>query len=864
MTDRKQSKAPGEGVTSAVASFLRKLAQQQVRRPLLFVFIALFVTIGSLPIAMRLTLNGDIAALLPDTAPSVVDLEQMVDRFGVASTLSVAVQAPDRDTAFEATRALGQRLEQADDPDLVSVDWGLEQFQDFVERHKHLYADKDFLEKFQKDLHARVEWEVEHESPFALGLDDDLDVQEPPTIEELKQRLEDEAERAQADLPKYDQGVFSHTELPLAVIFLRTNIDSKRLPDSKKLIARIKDHLAELKQANPKFGPVYLEFGGDLMDTAYETELLATQMAFATTLTLIAVMLAVYFFFRSWRAVPLLGLAIIPPVAATFAVAQLAVGFLNTSTAFLMSIVIGNGINPNVIWLARYFEERVDGNEGESAIFTSHRSTWAATLVASMAAGLAYASLAITDFRGFRDFGIIGGVGMLLCWLSAYLLLPAIALVGERIRPVRPKRDASNSNPYGRFFGWLAFSRPRTALAVGAVITVISAVALVIAILRNPIEYDFRNLTSERNPDNRITWVNQRQGEIVSETTTGSAIAILAPSRQDAPVVVEKLKAYREQHPDILGPIRSIDSLLPDAQAEKLPIIRDLREDLLRARKFADPDERDELEKHIPPEDLEPITAEDLPEDVARTFTEQDGTLGRLVFSEHHTSQNNWDGKYWMQWAEAVRSFEIDGKRPPSTGNPMVFADVLHSLATEGPLAIIAALTSTILLLLFSLRRWRDRLLTLGALLAGILWMAGAMALCRIKLNFLNFVAFPVTFGNGVDYGVNVISRHIVEEEKLGDSKLAIREAVERTGGAVVLCSLTTIIGYISLYTSSNKALNSFGAAMAISEITCVATAVLVMPAWLILHLEKKSAAAAKQAKDVAPTFDDTSDSKRT
>ena len=57
---------------------------------------------------------------------------------------------------------------------------------------------------------------------------------------------------------------------------------------------------------------------------------------------------------------------------------------------------------------------------------------------------------------------------------------------------------------------------------------------------------------------------------------------------------------------------------------------------------------------------------------------------------------------------------------------------------------------------------------------------------------------------------------------------------IAESGGAVILCSLTTIIGYASLYVSANQALNSFGAAMAISEVTCLLAAVISMPAFLL------------------------------
>jgi predicted RND superfamily exporter protein len=99
-------------------------------------------------------------------------------------------------------------------------------------------------------------------------------------------------------------------------------------------------------------------------------------------------------------------------------------------------------------------------------------------------------------------------------------------------------------------------------------------------------------------------------------------------------------------------------------------------------------------------------------------------------------------------------------------------------------------------------------------------------------------VAFPITFGNGVDYGVNVMRRYTTEEGREGVDP--VRASIEETGGAVILCSLTTVIGYATLYTSANKALNSFGAAMTISELTCLFAAVLTMPAILLLLRRRK------------------------
>jgi hypothetical protein len=98
----------------------------------------------------------------------------------------------------------------------------------------------------------------------------------------------------------------------------------------------------------------------------------------------------------------------------------------------------------------------------------------------------------------------------------------------------------------------------------------------------------------------------------------------------------------------------------------------------------------------------------------------------------------------------------------------------------------------------------------------------------RVKLQFLNFIALPITFGIGVDYAVNVVSRYV--REGAGGAITAIRE----TGGAVILCSLTTTLGYLALVRSMNFAVRSLGIAAVLGEVSCMLAAVLVLPAGLV------------------------------
>ena len=131
---------------------------------------------------------------------------------------------------------------------------------------------------------------------------------------------------------------------------------------------------------------------------------------------------------------------------------------------------------------------------------------------------------------------------------------------------------------------------------------------------------------------------------------------------------------------------------------------------------------------------------------------------------------------------------------------------------------------------------WPVRILTDFGKSEFVLWLLAATMVFGIKINFINFVAFPITFGIGVDYAVNVMARY------LRDGARNIGAAVRGTRGAVGLCSLTTIIGYSSLLVAQNVGLFLFGLLAVLGEIACLTTAVVVLPSVILLLRPAKNA----------------------
>ncbi len=814
-----------------MSGFLESLSRLQVRRPFAILGAALVICVVSASFVRDLGLDSRFIALLPENRPSVQDLERAEERVRGLSALTVAVQSPSGD--LEAMRAFVRDLAaalQALPPDEIgSVDWNVGAYDDFVRDHKHLYASLDLLERLRDALEERHDREVLKRNPFWFDLREEG---EGETLEDVLDELEAESERGEERSEKFPDGFYQHQDGDLIALFVRSEIGGDANA-AGRVIERTKKQVEALDPSS--YGPdLKITFSGEVIIAQEEQQAIARELVLATTLTVASVLLLIVVFFGRPRSIVLLGAGLVPPVLASFAVADLTVGSLNTSTAFLGSIIIGNGVNPNIIWLSRYFEERRGGRDVGDAIFRAHENTWLATLIASGAAALAYGSLMITDFRGFRDFGIIGGVGMVFCWISAITILPAAVAAYERFRPFPTGRKKKGRwGGYANGFAALAKRAPRTVIGASIGLSAIAIAFVAYAVIQDPFEYDFRNLRSVREEGHsearRVQW---RVNSILASHEQGRGIAVLLDSVDDVPIIEQQLD---EMPPSIHAGYHSLFDFLPSDIDEKLTLLDEIRELSLDIReKIEDEETIQKIDDNIPPEKIDVPTLEDLPDEVALRFAEKDGTRGRIMVVQESEEFSTWDGRYLVRWAEALRTLRMsNGERPPLAGRAPVFADMISAVYGDMPKAITAAFLATVVLLLVSFRQRIDSLLCIMALLMGILWMAGTMAAIGMKLNFLNFVAFPITFGNGVDYSINVMRRYRLEQ-RAGSSDPVLL-AVRRSGGAVVLCSMTTIIGYTSLYVSANQAMNSFGLAMAISEVTCLLAAVLTMPAVMIL-----------------------------
>src|SRR6185312_17214387 len=145
-----------------------------------------------------------------------------------------------------------------------------------------------------------------------------------------------------------------------------------------------------------------------------ETSALITDLSISSIVVAVLVVLVIILYYGWSKSIVVLLPPLLLATVFAFALASLPplnVTELNSNTAFLGSIIVGNGINFGIVLLARYVEARRAGSDVRSSLELAVWGARAGTLSAALAAGVSYASLALTDFRGFRQFGFIGGIG---------------------------------------------------------------------------------------------------------------------------------------------------------------------------------------------------------------------------------------------------------------------------------------------------------------------------------------------------------------------------------------------------------------------------------------------------------------------
>jgi len=844
---------------SVIDELLARYTAWAVRHARRVVLICLLLACAGWALASRLEINGDFVSLLPTKSRAAQLFAHALSRKGgAASTLIVVIESPDAPANRQFIDALATKLRTLPPSLVASVQTGSRAERAYFRDNRWLFASERELllvrcELEREDTRATGGFDLEDDC--ASEVDDELRAhgvepssesaataltsaaetpQEKPRSPLARVRATLEAKAAAQDRFKTDY--FANEAGTRYALVVRSPNAGMGEFGSDELLRRVTTGVNELEpkrfQANAAVG-----FAGDIPNAVAERKSLIEDMTLVSALAIFLILAVILLYFRSLLALVHIGFAVALGGGVAFGAAALVVGHLNIATSFLGSIILGNGINTPIIYLARFREQRAAGAEIsvalQAAALDCRRGTW----LGALAAAAAYSALGVTSFRGFSEFGLIGGVGMLACWFAAFGVCPAsIALIAGWQKPSKAAPAAYNpflARPLARFVGFLA----PFVLSLAAVVAFAFAHPIT-HYLSNPWEYDFSKLRSASSSRAGAGHWSQRADDIFQ--TRGSPELLLANSADEALTVAAAVQRRDREHfgGALVEKVTTVYDYLggaPEVVARKLVILADIRARFDRSSKHLSADDRAFAEAFRPPESLRALGPTDLPPLLRERFSEKDGRFGTPVYVDIDRNLSRSQGEHLLHIADLLEGVTgSDGQPVPNASRATVFAEMIRSMTRDAPRAVLVAALVVTLVSVLATRGVVPLSAVLGSLLLGVWTTLGVAAVFDVRLNFLNFVAIPLTFGIGVEYAINLYDRM----RALGGD---ITRGIESAAGAVATCSLTTMLGYGSLLVGDNLALRSFGKYAVFGELACLVTALLVMPSALLLWQRQRA-----------------------
>ena len=185
-----------------------------------------------------------------------------------------------------------------------------------------------------------------------------------------------------------------------------------------------------------------------------------------------------------------------------------------------------------------------------------------------------------------------------------------------------------------------------------------------------------------------------------------------------------------------------------------------------------------------------------------------------------YSKKDIWDGLFTSPFLETmIRNV------PDATGSPVFMVELVESSRREGVRAFVVALIAILILLFIDFRSIKTTLIAMIPLLMSVVWLLGLMGLFDIKYTIVNVIGLPLLLGIGIDDGVHVIHRYRVE----GKDRLVY--SMSSIGKAIMLTSVTTMLGFGSLMSSDYRGYIGLGLIVTLGIGLCFITSVIILPA---------------------------------
>ena len=506
---------------------------------------------------------------------------------------------------------------------------------------------------------------------------------------------------------------------------------------------------------------------------------------------------------------------------------------LSMVSSMLTAVVTVIGVATVVHVIVRFQEGRLRGLPPEAALLRAGRLLAIPILWACATDAVGFASLIVSRVGPVRDFGIMMSVGSLLVPLSVALVVPALALMG---------RDRSASNPVetegrlvlqlGHLNRWVQARPARTGW-----LTLALLVFAVGGILRLEVETDFTKNFRRHSPV-------ARSYQFVEERLGGAGvwdIILPAPHQLDWEYIerVQRLEARLRNEVGV--GIAGVDNENRHPAAGLTKVLS-LSDAVIATS----------------PTDLSTTDVRLLREGVVRTgLAFMQSSMPVFTAALHGQDTQGTKSSYFRIMLRARERQPANQKRelieqvtrisreefPPVEGNSsaevtgffVLLASLISSLVRDQWLTFGVATLGIAAMLTVAFRSLRLAAAAVAPNALTILLVLGGMGWFGLRVNMGAAMIAAVSLGLSVDSSIHYVTYFRRLHLARGDAVAAIAEVQHTVGRAVVLSTLSLIVGFSVLCSSQFVPTVYFGLLVSLSMVSGLLGNLVLLP--LLLRL---------------------------
>jgi len=805
--------------------------------PILFIGISALVGILG---AKHLRIDTDLRVLLADGTPSKMAIEEAEHRKGSTDLLTIAMESPSIEAVGRFQQAVAESLQKW--PEAVWVQY--DQDRSFFERRALLYLPADELEDLRVRVQGMIGGEFASANPLIESLDDEPakpGLEGWPNPESLRKQglpedivtalLKKVERRAPTDTGLAVSDKVSPTPTPIrpdslsarlmgwhqekgvwvGVVLVQLNKPSTDALFAKSIYDRGEALIAQLQPG--KFSPDLVAKVAGAYRNFNEIEQVGKDMVMAGIISFVLMFALLWFFVRKPASLLLINLPLFVAMAWSMGVTYLVYHRLTMLTAFILSLILGLGIEYAVHLYANWAEKNREGLDPVEAMTTAMLSTGRSLLAGAATNVFAMLSLQVGHFKGFQEFGRVVSIGICFALIANWIVMPPLFFLVLRgsstfrrrlgFSPVAMKildlfLPSPSDVPGGILLPSIPYTR-RVLIGIG-----VSIAVLTLAISFGPqvqFENDFRNLRG------KSTSAGISYGRAVGAGRNTSPAVILGNSENQMRSVHDSLASrYGNPADSMLKSFATLQSFVPapKAQMERLAVLKEIQ-DLLGARAVERVDSADRadlnlLRKYL---DVQAFGFDSLPGWARRFLTEADGSYGKLGYL--YADMRESDALESARFQERFQHIPSAEGKVLVASSGFIYADVVRMVKADGVFLALVTLLLLILITWLDMRSWRGVVIAVGFVGLSSFWTYKLMGILGLKLGVFNLVVLPTILSVSVDSVIHLYHRRM----ELGAGRLT--ELYLSTGSAVLTGTLNNMFGFLGLCFVSHKGMQTIG-----------------------------------------------------